>query len=191
MVMDIAIEFPREGCILMRSRWLFSKPRGEWARELVSRLGAERSVTGLVIYGGRVPSPSRRGAIEIHYDAHRDDRRDLVERIARALARSGGPQIGSNGTNGTNGHGLAPREAEGLIETPGSGLATAWGVVRYDRVGPGAPETGAPAGAFSKSMDAMERLCSEVYLSVARPMALAMEALADRQAEMKHRATRV
>ena len=83
--MDIAISFPSEGCIRVRSRFLFADPEGLHCRRFIERVLSGNTVSSVVIKGGG-PFPSSSTA-EIRYCPRSHSRQEVVATLqARLLA---------------------------------------------------------------------------------------------------------
>ena len=86
--MDIAISFPRDGRILLKSRFLFADPAGDHCRRFVERVAVADGVDSVTIRGGR--SPLGAGQAEISYRPSVCTREQAVSAIYARLASGDG-----------------------------------------------------------------------------------------------------
>ena len=96
--MDIAISFPSEGCIRVRSRFLFADPEGLHCRRFIERVLSGNTVSSVVIKGGG-PFPSSSTA-EIRYCPRSHSRQEVVATIQARLLADNEPGKRSSRGNG-------------------------------------------------------------------------------------------
>jgi Cu2+-exporting ATPase len=98
--MDISVSFPNEGCIRLRSRYLFSDPEGDRCRNFVDRVLKAGEVSSVTVKGDGALLGSN--LAEIRYCPRSCTRQQAIASIYAYLTNGhGDPQP----ANGHNGHG--------------------------------------------------------------------------------------
>jgi Cu2+-exporting ATPase len=102
--MDIAISFPEEGCIRVRSQFLFADPLGPYCRKFVERVLEVSGVNSVAVKGHGMLFGSNMA--DIRYCPRSFTRDEAVSAIyARLVGRDGqGATFQRNGQAATNGH---------------------------------------------------------------------------------------
>jgi Cu2+-exporting ATPase len=128
--MDIAISFPAEGTIRIRSQYLFADPEGEDCRRFLARVRSTAEVDSVTVRKGRL----RLGAshAEIRYCPRTYTRQQAIAAVSARLHGGDGASAPTNGraehrANGTNGNGHS--HTKGHHGTNGATTAERWQVV--------------------------------------------------------------